>query len=447
MRIASETLPDRQVSLEIEVDPERVERSLEGAYRRLGRRTRIPGFRPGMAPRTVVERFLGRDALLREALDDLLPQVVQEALDEQGLEAIDLPSLEVKSLEPVVVKATVPLKPRVELGDYGQVRVPREEVGVPEERVEAVLDDLRHRYATWEPVDRPVEKGDLVRADVAATVEEKTILEEEDAEFQITEGEVLEIPDVLMELVGAKEGEVREFSRLLPESHPRPSLAGRPCLFRFAIKAVKEEQLPALDDGFAREVGEGFPTLAALRERTVQDLKAQAQEEAEAAYREQAMEALLSQATVEFPPVLLEREVDRLLRERVGYEDLEGYLRRLGRSEEDLREELKPLALQRVSRSLVVNKLAEVEGIQVAPQETAEEIERMVETSSRSEELQRLLTSDAGRGAIARALLGRRVMVRMAAIAAGEMEAASPASSESPSASSPTPREESENSQ
>ncbi|MGH2586730.1 MAG: trigger factor [Dehalococcoidia bacterium] len=164
MKVTVERIPDSQVLLNIEIDPERVESSIDQAYKRLAPRTRIPGFRPGKAPRALVERHYGRDMLLHEALDRLVPLVVKEAIEAESIEIVDQPDLEIASLDPVVVKATVPVRPTVEIGEYRALRVEPEPIVVDPARVDEQLEDLRQRYATVEPVERPVEDGDVVRA-------------------------------------------------------------------------------------------------------------------------------------------------------------------------------------------------------------------------------------------------------------------------------------------
>ena len=435
MRVSAQKIPDSQVVLEIEVEPERVEKALDRAYRQLVSRTRVPGFRPGKAPRAMLERYLGRDALLREALDRLVPEVYQEAARQEDVEPIDLPELEVVTTEPLVVKATVPVRPTVDLGDYRQVRVPREPVEVPQERVEQALEDLRRRYAVLEPVDRPVQWGDILRADVAGAVGDITIVDQKDVEFQLREGQTVSLPGFAERLLGLAKGVETEVEVPVPADFADQRVAGKTARYRVVIHEIKEEKLPALDDSFARQVGEGFPSLSALRERIESDIRQVEEEAALHRYHDQVLAVLEERATLEFPPVLVEREVGRLLRDeqvasggRAGRvaagPDVERYLRVQGKSEEELRQELRPLAVERVRRSLILTQVAEAENIDVSDAEIDQEVERLVSSAGpQAEEVRRLFADVDSRDALRRRLLARRTLDRLVDIASGESAA------------------------
>jgi trigger factor len=437
VKVSAQKIPDSQVVLEIEVEPERVEKALDRAYRRLVTRTRVPGFRPGKAPRAMLERYLGRDALLREALDRLVPEVYQEATRQEEVEPIDLPELEVVTTEPLVVKATVPVRPAIDLGDYRQVRVLREPVEVPQEKVERALEDLRRRYAVLEPVDRPVQWGDILRADVIGTVGDVTIVDQKDVEFRLREGQTVSLPGFAERLLGLTKGVETEVEISVPADFSDLGVAGKTARYRVVIHEIKEEKLPPLDDGFARQVGEGFPSLAALRERIESDIRQVEEEVALHRYHDQILAALEERATLEFPPVLVEREVERLLRDEVrtsgaglgrplpkaevDERDLERYLRVRGKSEEELRQELRPLAVERVRRSLILTRVAEAENIDVSDADIDQEVERLVSSAgAQAEGLRRLFAGADGRDALRRRLLTRGTLDRLVSIASGE---------------------------
>jgi trigger factor len=331
-----------------------------------------------------------------------------------------------------VVKATVPVRPVVDLGDYRQVRVPREPVELPQERVEQALEGLRHRYAVLEPVDRPAQWGDILRADVTGTVGDSTIVDQKDAEFQLREGQAVSLPGLAERLLGLAKGVETEVEVPVPADFADPKVAGGTARYRVLIHEIKEEKLPALDDSFARQVGESFPSLAALRERIESDMRQVEEEEALHRYHDQVLAALEERATLEFPPVLAEREVERLLRdERVASggraasgPDVERYLREQGRSEEELRQELKPLAVERVRRSLILTQVAEAENIDVSDAEVDQEVEKLVSSAGpQAEEVRRFFAGADGRDAIRRRLLTRRTLDRLVDIASSESAA------------------------
>jgi trigger factor len=412
-----------------------VEKALDRAYRQLVARTRVPGFRPGKAPRAMLERYLGRDALMRQALDRLVPEVYQEAARQEDVEPIDLAELEVVTTEPLVVKATVPVRPTVDLGDYRQVRVPREPVEAPQERVEQALEDLRRRYAVLEPVERPVQWADVLRADVVGTVGDVTIVDQKDVEFQVREAQTVSLPGFAERLLGLAKGVETEVEVPVPADFADERVAGGTARYRVLIHEIKEEKLPALDDSFARQVGEGFSSLSALRERIESDIRQFEEEAALHRYHDQVLATLEERATLEVPPVLVEREVERLLRDELvtsgggagrapAERDVERYLRAQGKSEEELRQELRPLAVERVRRSLILTQVAEAENIDVSDAEIDQEVERLVSSAGpRAEEVRRLFVGDDARDALRRRLLARRTLDRLVDIASSESAA------------------------
>jgi trigger factor len=417
-------MPQSQVVLQIEVEPERVEKSLDAAYQRLVQRASVPGFRKGKAPRVMLERHLGRDALLQEALDRLIPEVYREALEEQEIEPIEMPHLEMVSTEPLVMKATVPVRPTIELGDYRSLRVPREPVIVPEEQVDEALEALRHRYANLEPVERPIQWGDFIRVDMLITVDGRRVVDQKDVEFPLREGAAVYLPGFAEKLLGLEKGQEAEFELRVPEDYADRGLAGKDCACRVKVHEVKEEKLPPLDDSFAREVGEGFAGVQALRDRLASDLREAEEQAAMERYRTQVISVLEENARLEYPPVLVEKEIDRFLREQAGPQgdgDIERYLQRAGKSEEELREEMRPVAERRLRRSLLLSKVAEVENIEVDDSEVGQELERMASSAGpQAEEVRRLFDNPGGRDAIQGSLLTRKTWDRLTSIVSGE---------------------------
>ena len=424
MKVTTERAPNAQAVLEIEVEPERVERSMDRAYRKMVGRYRIPGFRPGKAPRVMFERYVGRQTLLREALETLVPEVYEEAVKQESLDPIGDPELAIPTMEPLTIKATVPLRPTVELGDYRSLRLERPPVEVDEEKVNASLEELRRRYATVEPVERPVQAGDVVRLDLRATEGERELINEKDIDLRLTDEGTRGLPGLLEQLSGAEKGREYEYTVQVPDDEANGELAGKSVTYQVAISEVKEERLPELDDAFASEVGEGFPSLAVLRERVESDLRKRAEEEAERDYERRIIGTLIEQATLAYPPVMVESEIDHIINEQFGGMNratLQSLLQRSGRKLEDFREQFREAAEERVKRTLVLTRVAEEEGLSVEPTEVDDEINRMVEASTQSgDELRTLFSSDAGRDVLRRRLLTDRVVARLRDIAEGK---------------------------
>ena len=424
MKVSTERIPESQVVLEVEVEPERLERSLDRAYRRLAQKTEVPGFRKGKTPRHMLERYVGRDAVMQEALELLIPEAYNQAIEEENIDAIDYPNIEVVQEEPLIFKATVPVRPSVDLGNYREMRVEREPVTVSEEQVSEKIEELRHRYAILEPVDRPVQVGDRLRADVRVSVDGRQVFSEDDAEIHLRLGVPVLVPGFAEELLGSEKGVEREFSIDVSPDHPQRVLAGKTCRCTVVVREIKEEKLPELDDTFAAVVGEGFASLEALRERLESDLRQSAEQEADARHGEKVVDGVVAAASLEFPPVMAERETEQLLRERVsasGAGDVERYLRHVRKSEEEVRQEMRLQAVERIQRSLVLNKVAETEAISVGEDDIDAEIERLAASSGpRGDEIRRVFGSAGGRDALRRSVLTRKTVERLVAIASGD---------------------------
>lgn len=419
MKVSTKRLPDSQVLLEIEADEQQMERSLDKAFRRLAQRVEVPGFRKGKAPAGMLERHIGRARVVREALDILIPEAYNQAIEEQDVDAIDRPSIELVTDEPLAFKATVPVRPTVELGEYNSVRVKREPVSIDESEVDKALEELRHRYAVHEPVERPVQMGDIVRADVRGVIDGKEVYKEDDAELRLREGATILLPGIAEGIIAAEKGTPKEIAVTVPEGE-RP-LSGKSGTFTVTVKEVKEEQLPALSDDFAREVGEGFSSLDALRDRLRNDMRERLQAQAEKDYRDKAVGALVeTAATIEFPPVMVEREVERLIQDQARHLGLEveQYLANTRQTRDELNEELLPVATDRVRRSLALTRLAEQEEIKAENQEVDAEVDRLAGSAGeQADQLRKLFGSPDGRAAIARSLVTRKTMDRLTEIA------------------------------
>ena len=421
MKVSSERLPDAQVLLQIEVDQEQMDRSLERAYRRLVQRVEVPGFRKGKTPRNMLERHLGRGRLLEEAIDILIPEAYSKALEEQDVDAIDQPQIELVNAEPLSFKATVPIRPTVDLGDYQSLRVDREPVAVDEKDVDETVEELRRRHAIQEPVDRRVKLGDIVRGDVTIVVEDREVYKDEDVEFRLRDGATVFLPGFVEGMIGARKGTPHQVKVSVPEGEG--DLAGKTGNATVVVKEVKEERLPDADDAFAGEIGEGFESLQALRERLREDIQRQAEQQAEEAYREKALGELTEQAaSIEFPPVLVDREVERFVRDqaRSTGQDVDAYLKLIRKTPEEIREELTPTATERVKRSLALSQLSEEENIEVVDEDVSAEIERIVESSGQPEQMRSLFASADAGAAIRRSLLTRKTLERLTEIASQE---------------------------
>ena len=410
--------------------------------RKVSQQVRIPGFRPGKAPRAIVERTVGQPMLLQEAIEDLLPTVYNEALESESIDAIGQPEIELKSTEPLVVQATVPVRPTIEIGAYEALRVPRDEVSAGETETDEALTDLRRRYATLEPVDRAVEWNDTVRIDMTVSIEGQAEPHvEEGAEFAVTEGGIVSLPGFLDLLIGLERGGPHEFSFDLPEDYPAEELAGKSAAYSVQLLEVKQEVLPELDDEFARSLDEeGIDNLEQLQARVSEGVQAQIEAVADMSYREEVVDLLLATAELDYPEVLVEREIDRLVDEQSQHaaherEDFERWLEAIGRTEDEVRDALREQADLIVRRGLVLAEFASREEIAATDEELNERVDELVEQASggttdldRRVQVRAMFDTEQMRASMGERLVTERALERLIEIASQQDEELEPRS-------------------
>jgi trigger factor len=424
VKVSKDKIENSQAFLTVEMEPAEVEDSLEEAYRRLVKKTNVPGFRKGNAPRVMLERHIGRESLLEDALNALIPRAYEDALKEQEIEAFARPDIEITQTEPLIFKATVPLPPTVKLGDYASLRLKPEPAASTKGEADSVIDRLRHQQASWEPVEREVGFGDLAVFDVESTAGEKPFINQKGAQYQVIKDYPAPLPGFAEQLVGMKRDGAKEFSLQVPADYPDKELAGKEAHFKVTLSEVKQELLPELDDEFARGIDPKFETLKSLRREVASNLKLRAEERARLDFEERVIEAVVSLAEVEFPPFLVEVEAGRLLDQRLRQwresgRGLEDYLASINKTEAELMEELRPPATQRVVRSLVLDEVAQEEKTKASDAEIASEIEDMAKgvAEDKREEFVKLMNSPRSRQSIEHFLVRRKTIQRLVKIA------------------------------
>ncbi len=416
MKVSKEKEENRQVFLRVEMEPAEVEKHLEESYRQLVERANIPGFRKGKASREVLERHMGKEGLLEEALNRLLPQAYEQAIKEQGIEAFARPSIEIEQTDPVVFTATVPLRPIVKLGDYHQIRLTPEAVEVTEDNVNAVIEQLRRQNGTWEPAEREVGFDDLVTLDIESHIEEKPFINQQGVQFQVLHEYPVPVPGFSEQLVGVKGGEEKEFKIKLPEDYPRAEVAGKEAHFKVKVSEVKQMRLPPLNDEFATLVDPDLKTLDLLRERVSENLRLRAEEKAKEEFEERLVDTAAEQSQVEFPPLLVDVEISRLLEQQARWMQATGG--QINKSGEELQEEMRPLATKRVTRTLILEKIAEEEKIKVSDDEIHAEMEKLAPTvTGNKDELQKFLDSPQAHSSVEQLLARRKAIQRLVEIA------------------------------
>src|SRR2546430_2367819 len=326
--VVTESLPGSRVGITIEAPSGQVDRAYERVLNRLAQRVRIEGFRPGRAPRSMVEARVGPALLRDEVVETLVPPLVAQALRDRSIDAIDRPHVEIQELERGRTgrfTARVSVMPEVVLPDLDTLHVERSRTEVGDEMVERRLTDLRERLAQVQPVEREVRDGDVVVADLRMLVDGEEVPSEARTATEVEVREDHVIPELLAVLPGRRTGEVASADVVLPEDHPNPDLRGRTARVEVTVQGVKEKLVPELTDEVAGELSGGEQATAeALRETVRQDLVEQARRLDELSFEQAAVNAVVDASRAELPVALVDREVERQL------ENLERTLQRRG---------------------------------------------------------------------------------------------------------------------
>ena len=422
MKITREETSSLEVVLNVELESDDLGPYLDRSFRRVVNRIEIPGFRRGKAPRPLVENYVGREALLRESLDYILQESLNRAMEEEKLETFGEPDVELVEIDPLSFKAVVALEPIVDLGDFRNLQLEPEATEVTQEQVDKVIEQLQYDAAPWEPVDRPVNFGDLVTLDVDGSIEGKNIADDRGVDFIPAQDNLMPLPGFSIYLEGMKRDESKEFTLSVPEDYRDDTIAGKDCRFKVKVLEIKEKVLPELDGEFAKGVGDGYESLEALQAGILENLTEQVERVAQRAFQESSLEEVIKGASIEVSDLTTNREIDHLLEEQLQaaqgrQTDMDTYLQTVGKSPEELRDEARPTAQERLTRFLVIRKLAQEEGIEVAPQEIDDEVENLTSISGEaSETLRQAFSTDNARSSLGSAILTRKVLERLAQI-------------------------------
>lgn len=420
MKTTVERLPEfpARVKLEVEVESERVEEAVERAYRRAARSLRIPGFRPGRAPRRVVEMYIGKDALWADAIEDLIPEAYREAAKQAAIEPVAQAHIDIVDFgegKPLTFTAEVDVKPDVVLGDYKGLAVEKRVRKVTDADVDELLERIRQNQAQLVTAEKDaLEKGDF------AVIDYDGFIDDEPFRGGAGRGEIVEaagggfVPGFSEQLVGMKIGEEREIKVTFPEN-AREDLAGKEAKFIVRLQEIKTRIVPELDDEFAKDVSD-FETLEELRDDARRRLEQAAQSDAEMELEAAVIRMVADNASVNIPEVMIEQEIQLMKQElefsllRSGLR-LEDYLKINNLTEEQLKADLRPGAEQRVRNDLVLEAIARAEGLPVTEEEVDERIRALYGAGREEEELQKLL-ADEDRRSVARENLLRLKAIR-----------------------------------
>ena len=386
MKVTVENGENQQVTLTVEVEAAEVSKAVEKAVKRLSNRVNIPGFRKGKAPRKIIERNVGMDAIMQEAFDIVGPKAFADALEEQKIEPVSRPQIDIETLEDgkdLVFKATVTPRPEVKLGEYKGLKVEKNVEAVTDEDVEKQLKTFQDRQGKM--VDAPegseVKDGDFTTLDFEGFVDGEAFEGGKGQDYPLQIGSGSFIPGFEDQLIGAKIGEEKEVNVTFPEEYHAKELAGKAATFKCTIRSIKQKELPAMDDELAKKVSK-FETLEELKADVRKNLEENAARKAENDQKSAAIEMATNNITVDIPAVMIDNRVEGMIREMAMRLEQQGmsfdaYLQYAGTDINKIREDYRETAEKNARTDLMLEEVAKAEDIKVEAKDLDAEVAGM----------------------------------------------------------------------
>lgn len=418
MKVTAENGENQQVTLTIEVEAAEVTKAVNKAAKRLANRVNIPGFRKGKAPRIIVERHVGTDALMQEAFDLIAPQTFDNALKEQKIEPVTRPNIDIVTLEDgkdLVFKATVTPRPEVKLGDYKGLKVEKQVAEVKDEDVEKQIKNFQDRQGKM--VDAPegaaVENGDFTTLNFEGFVDGTPFEGGKGEDYPLQIGSGSFIPGFEDQLVGAKIGEEKEVNVTFPEEYHSKDLAGKAAMFKCTIKSIKRKELPEINDELAKKVSK-FDTLDELKADIRKNLEENAERKAENDQKSAAIEQATNNIQVDIPAVMIDNRVTAMIQEmamRLEQQGmkLEQYLQYAGTDIAKIREDYRETAEKNVKTDLMLEEVAKAEDIKVEAKDLDAEVAAMAAAyGATPQQVQKIIKEQGRIGDLAASVLRKK---------------------------------------
>ena len=387
MSLQVEKLEKNMAKLTIEVSAEELDKAMEKAYQKQKSRISLPRFRKGKAPRKMIESMYGKGVFMEDAVNSLVPQEYSKAIADCDLEIVSQPEINVTQMEPgkaLIFTADVATKPEVTLGDYKGVEVPKTEIAVTDEEVDAEVkkeQDKNSRTVVVE--DRAAANGDITTIDFEGFVDGVAFDGGKGSDYALTLGSGTFIPGFEDQLVGANTGDHVEVKVTFPEEYQAKELAGKEAVFQCDVKKIETKEVPELDDEFAKDVSE-FDTLAEYKEDVKKNLTEKKEKEARTAKENAAVDKAIENAQMDIPDLMIQTQCRQMMDDFARRMQQQGlsmdqYFQFTGQSMDKMMEDMKPQALKRIQTRLVLEKIAETENTQPSEEEITEEIQKMAD--------------------------------------------------------------------
>ena len=387
MSVQVENLEKNMAKLTIEVAAEEFEKAVQAAYMKNKNKITIPGFRKGKAPRVMIEKMYGTGIFFEDAANALIQREYPKAADESGLDIVSYPEIDVVQVEKgksFIFTAEVAVKPEVTLGEYKGLEVEVAPVEVTEEEVAAELKrEQENNSRTIDVDDRAVAEGDMVTLDFEGFVDGEAFEGGKGTDYPLTIGSNSFIPGFEDQLVGAELNKEVEVNVTFPENYHANDLAGKPAVFKCTVKAIKVKELPELDDEFASEVSE-FDTLDEYKADIEKNLRERKEGVAKREREDKAVDAVIANAQMDIPEAMIQNQIQQLMNDFVQRMQAQGlsidqYYQFTGLDQAKIQEQMRPQALKRIQSRLVLEKVAEVENIQISDEKFEEELKTMAD--------------------------------------------------------------------
>ena len=386
-----------EVKLEITVEAEKFENAMKKVYFQNAKYINIPGFRKGKAPMNIVEKYYGAQIFYEDAFNDVATQAYDEALEEKKIDVVSRPTVDIIQMEKgkdVIFSATVQVKPEVKLGKYKGIDIKKIEYPVKDEDIEKELKKMQEKNARLITIeDRALENGDI------ATIDFEGFTDGVPFEGGKAEGHELEIgsgafiPGFEEQLVNMKINEEKEIKVTFPKEYFSKDLAGKEATFKVKLHEIKKKELPKLDDEFAKDVSE-FDTLEELKADIKNKMEKDNEQKAKYETEESAIKAVCDNVKIDIPSGMVDMEVDHMIQDisqRLSYQGLklDQYLKMIGKTEEEVRKEYEPQAIEAIKSRLTLEAIRKAEKIEASEEEIKEKLEEMAKNYGKKvEEIQ-----------------------------------------------------------
>jgi len=386
MRAVAEKIEKNKVKLTIELDNERFARALNRVYKRIANEIDIPGFRRGKAPKFLLDRYVGKEKIRYEAIEDIFSDVYREAVKMSNISPVSQPVIEniEDTSDKLVLELKVDVKPEVKLGQYKGIEVEKPSVEVSDEEIQKELEYLQRANANLVVVnDSELQDGDVAIIDFTGYIDGKPFDNGSAKNYSLTIGSGSFIAGFEDQLLGLKPGEEREIKVTFPKDYHIEMLAGKEASFNVKLNEIKRYELPPLDDEFAKEVSE-FDTLEELKKDIFNKTREVKEQKVDSEVQRNLIKKVISNSEMEIPDSMIERQIDRMVEEmyhelRARGIELSDYLRKFNYTLEDIREKIRDEAEFIIKKGLVLDAIAESENLKASDEEVDKEISEIAE--------------------------------------------------------------------